>query len=44
MKTFENAEKWSKADCWVAYFDILGFANLMAVENDDPKAFDVCLN
>lgn len=39
--TFTNAERWIKADCWLAYFDILGFANLMSVENDEFKALQI---
>jgi hypothetical protein len=41
IEVYENADKWSKSNCWVAYFDILGFASLLAVDNDDHKAFNI---
>ena len=41
LDTYDKAEQWIASDCWLAYFDIMGFANLMSVENDDPKAYFV---
>jgi hypothetical protein len=41
MRAFENAESWVISDCWVACFDILGFRNLMSVEDDDSRAYGV---
>ena len=42
MKTFENAEKWSKSDCWLAYFDILGSLGIAYFAfKEGREAFDL---
>ncbi len=43
MKAYENAEKWIISDCWLASFDILGFRNLVSVDQDDLKR-TVCVS
>jgi len=41
MEVFEKADDWIKSNCWLACFDILGFKNLISVEEDDLNAFQI---
>ena len=40
-ESLKKADEWVKSNCWLAVFDILGFSNLIAVDQDDLKAFSV---
>jgi hypothetical protein len=41
MRVYDKADKWIISNCWLACFDILGFRNLISVDEDDSKAYSV---
>ncbi len=38
---FIKADTWIRSNCWLAVFDILGFSNLINVNEDNLQAFNV---
>jgi hypothetical protein len=40
-ESLRKADEWIQSNCWLAVFDILGFRNLISVDNDDFRAFSV---